>query len=57
MLNSYIVHSVYFVQRDNNGAQNTDGYFAVERLSSGGSWVTHYSDFDWETEVSFKIAA
>ena len=57
MVNSYIVHSVYSVQRDNDGAQNTDGYFAVERLSSDGSWVTHYSDFDWETEVSFKIAA
>ncbi len=45
---------IHLIQKDNDGAQNTDGYFAVERLSSGGSWVTHYSDFDWETEVSFR---
>ena len=57
MANSFIVHSVYFDQRDNDGAQNTDGHFAVERLSSDGSWVTHYSDFDWETEVSLEIVA
>ena len=57
MANSFIVHSVYFIQRDNDGAQNPEGYFAVERLSSDGSWVTYYSDFDWETEVSLENVA
>ena len=51
------VPTLNLIQKDNDGAQNPEGYFAVERLSSDGSWVTYYSDFDWETEVSLENVA